>query len=51
MVDGTAAKADAILSTVVIVTLAKLTGVGAAAAPVPYMEFAATMSAEQKPNQ
>jgi hypothetical protein len=46
-----AAEADAILPAIIVVAYAKVASMGAAAAPIPYMQLASTMSAAQESDQ
>src|SRR3984957_18707995 len=46
-----AAEADAILPAIIVVAFAKVARMGAAAAPIPYMQLASTMSAAQESDQ
>src|SRR5215831_446730 len=40
-----------VLAAIIVVAFAKVARMGAAAAPIPYMQLASTMSAAQKSNQ
>jgi hypothetical protein len=51
MVYRRAAKANTVLSTVVIISFAEITRIGAAASPVTYVELAATVPTAKKTHQ
>src|ERR1039458_6103770 len=46
-----ATKAQAVLSTVVVISPAEITCVGASASPVPYVQLTATVAATEQPDQ